>query len=152
MWPGPSDLLLMNRLWKMWWYVTSKFSLQQDGGLGALFLLLSCLFILMEASCHVMCCPRRGPCGRNWGCPPANSQQRTEVLCPTALEELDPANSHVNDLEVDHSSNELWMRHKCSWHPDCSTVGDFEPDAPRYFIFWFLIHRNPQIMFIVLNC
>lgn len=36
------------------------------------------------------------------GRPPAHSQQRTEVFHPTALEEPDPANSCVSDLEVAH--------------------------------------------------
>lgn len=53
LWAGPSDLLLLNRVWQKWWAVTLETGLQNNTALCPICpLLLSNLIFLIIARCH----------------------------------------------------------------------------------------------------
>lgn len=86
--PGPSDLLPTNTTWQHWWDVTSEIGVQKDSGfqLPVCSFLVTCLLILMEASCYVAS-PWKTHVAENWRIPLANSPQGVH-----------PSNSYVSAL------------------------------------------------------
>ena len=88
-----------------------------------------------EASCHVVSCLGKGPCGRSWDKHLANNQPETEALSlasswPSASwQELDAANNHMS-VEVNPPPALAEMRSSPGWHLDCSSVKDLETENP----------------------
>lgn len=98
-----SDLLLTSTIGRKHWGCTFDIRL--------LWLLYCSLAgSLREAICHVNF-HLEGPMARNWGRPPANSQQGTEALCPTLHKELNPANSHLSYSSLpQHVRKQAWEK------------------------------------------
>lgn len=67
----------------------------------------------------------------NWGKPSASSQWITEVVSPTAWEELSFSNNCLSELGSRSSSKE-WGCLQPSWPVDCSLIKNSEPEPPHH--------------------
>lgn len=112
-WAGPSNLLLMKRMWPKQWTVTSVIRLQKTRHFADV---LSSAFTW------------QGRWARNWGCHPTNSYQGTEAFSLTAWEDLNPADS-LSELGIDVGLVEAWDDCDPGWHLDHSLATNPETEV-----------------------
>lgn len=93
-WAGSNVLLIASRRWQKWRDITSKIRLHKS--VTYVFPTLSLLWFAYsdEATCHIVSCPRE----RSMWDEAQESLRGTEVLCPIASEELNPAKFHISIL------------------------------------------------------
>lgn len=85
---GTSDLLLTNRIWQMWWDISSRLGYKIT--LTAVLFTFSCSLACLLWWNQLLCCKlphRKEGCGTEGD------------LQSAGLEDLNPANAHLNELE-----------------------------------------------------
>lgn len=93
-WPGLSDLLVMNRIYGV------TFKIRYKKTLTFLLLALALLALMKRAACCELLYGKvHVP--RNWGQHLAKSREGTKALSLTIFKELNPAHNHWVNFEVD---------------------------------------------------